>query len=555
MRVRISSATSKQRAWLDNARGRPFPAALTQPPWSLRHSGLTEIVVLNIAKQAGIIDDEMFTSASETSRACTACSVLMRAPLRAFCPAVLVMMAVITTAMAGPLLSIIFTPRQLVLEKAADNAANAKAKTGGRALAPGVAQLVVLVHDTARGSKLLSAAVSTLAPNMRAHLDVAQFSPPGELHTQTEMGTGLLRSPEEVNARGTLKEQLAGVERRGLTSSVTVRTTEDPVADSLMHIRARNPQLVVTDWPQHEDERARLKELVVASPCTVVLWGGYSPNMPSSSGGASPPPPPPGSAAPREGGKDEGMSSRGNGLASLSQALPGATRPLPKPRPTLRELLRNEAAQDELADEVMAKVWHGLATMQAAISARLPAFMRADAAATAGHDEDIDDDEEEGHGGEGHGRVRVKSDSSVVTPHTMAVAAASSLSPKFSKLMVTGWPENDRDCAELVKFLHDVEHECVAKRMSLEARRSVAPGSHNGSYATDAEMMPAIGEDSEVQIVIPGDGNVAGNGVLLCPKPGLPRIASEDNLDSVTTVGPMLSKMLGAALQQQRGEQ
>jgi hypothetical protein len=463
--------------------------------------------------------------------------------------------------MAGPLLSIIFTPRQLVLEKAADNAANAKAKTGGRALAPGVAQLVVLVHDTARGSKLLSAAVSTLAPNMRAHLDVAQFSPPGELHTQTEMGTGLLRSPEEVNARGALKEQLAGVERRGLTSSVTVRTTEDPVADSLMHIRARNPQLVVTDWPQHEDERARLKELVVASPCTVVLWGGYSPNMPSSSGGASPPPPPPpssGSAAPHESGQDEGMSSRGNGLASLSQALPGvAARPLPKPRPTLRELLRNEAAQDELADEVMAKVWHGLATMQAAIAARLPAFMQADAAAAAAaHDEEVDDDEEEGHGGEGHGHgaLRVKSDSSVVTPHTMAVAAASSLSPKFSKLMVTGWPENDRDCAELVKFLHDVEHEFVAKRMSLEARRSIAPGSGNGSYMSDVEMMPAIGEDSEVQIVIPADGSVAGNGVLLRPNPALPRVASEENLDSVTTVGPMLSQMLGAALQQQRGE-
>ena len=357
----------------------------------------------------------------------------------------LVLMAVITTAMAGPLLGLLFSSRQLVLERAADNAASAKVSRGA-------AQLVVLVHDTLSSAKLLNAAVSTLAPNMRAHLDVALFCPPRELHAQTEMGTGLLRSPEEVNARTVLKEQLSAVQRRGMSSSVTVRTTEDPVAEALVHIRARDPQLVVTDWPASEEERTQLKELVVGSPCTVVLWGGYSPTMSHSTGAGSPTP----AAAAHKGLPVEAVvpstSTESNGLASMPSS---RIKQQHKPRPTLLELLRNETAQDEFAEDVMNAIWRGLASAQTAIERRLPAFLQPDAAAAdaarLAREEDFDDDEH----GDTHGAPRVKSDPSVVTPQTMAVAAASSLSPKFSKLMVTGWPDNSEECAELVKFLHD----------------------------------------------------------------------------------------------------
>ena len=453
----------------------------------------------------------------------------------------LVLMAVITTAMAGPLLGLLFNSRQLILERAADNAASAKAK--GAKVSRGAAQLVVLVHDTQSSAKLLNAAVSTLAPNMRAHLDVALFCPPRELHAQTEMGTGLFRSPEEVNARTVLKEQLSAVQRRGMSSSVTVRTTEDPVAEALVHIRARDPQLVVTDWPASEEERTQLKELVVASPCTVVLWGGYSPTMSHGNGAGSPAPAhkglPVDTAGPVSGAES-------NGIASM----PSSRIKQHKPRPTLLELLRNETAQDEFADEFMNAVWRGLASAEAAIERRLPAFLQPDAAAAAAvrqaREEEMDDDEH----GDPHGAPRVKSDPSVVTPQTMAVAAASSLSPKFSKLMVTGWPDNSDECAELVKFLHDVEHEVIAKRQSLDSRRSSTNG---GSYVgSERDVLPVIAEDSnDVQIIIGNDNGSAGAGILLRPKPGLSRNASEENLDSVTTVGPMLSKMLGAALKTQ----
>lgn len=452
----------------------------------------------------------------------------------------LVLMAVITTAMAGPLLSLMFSSSQLVIERAAENAASAAAK--GAKVSRGSAQLVVLVHDTQRSAKLLAAAVSTLAPNMRAHLDVAQFCPPRELHAQTEMGTGLFRSPEELNARTMLKEQLAVVQRRGMSSSVTVRTTEDPVAEALVHIRARDPQLVVTDWPETEEERTQLKELVVESPCTVVLWGGYSPTMNHG-----------GSAAAVDTSHAAGVpaatspsKAEGHGIPSaLSSRLAKPS----KPRPTLMELLRNETAQDEFADEVMARVWHGLASAQTAFERRLPAFLQPDAAAAAAarqaREEELDEEHEE-HDGHG-GPPRVKSDASVVTPSSMAVAAASSLSPKFSKLMVTGWPDNDVECAELVKFLHDVEHEVIAKRQSMD-RRSVGGG--GGSFiGTECDIMPVIAEESnDVQIIIGNDHGSLGAGIMLRPSPGLPRAPSEENLDSVTTVGPMLSKMLGAAL-------
>ncbi len=467
--------------------------------------GLTEIVVLNIAKQAGIIDDIMFT--------------------------MLVCMAIITTAMAGPLLGLIFPQRQLIKERAADMEANAAAK--GKPLNDGVARLVVLVHELQSGAKLLEAAVSTLAPNMRAHLDVAQFSTPGELHSQTEMGTGLLRSPEEVNAKGLLLEQISEVERRGLTSSVTVRTTDEPVMEALVHIHARSPQLVVTDWPVSHEERTRLKELVLASPCTVVLWGGFSPTM---AGGATPLS---GTTSPAEPDALE-PSGSGDTVAVPVQMPPPVTRPPPKPRPTLMQLLRNEDVQDEFFDDLTTRAFAAASHAQAAIAARLPAYFRSDAAALL---EDDEPDEESGHGGSA-ARPGVKHDKSIVTPQTMAVAAASSLSPKFSKLMITGWPANELECAALIKFLHEVEHEVVAQRLSLESRRQPERG---GSWVPP-EALPAIGEESLAELQERTPRSASGDKAN-----GKHARGGSEDMDSATTVGPMLGKVLGAALQHNVG--
>lgn len=84
-----------------------------------------------------------------------------------------------------------------------------------------------------------------------------------------------------------LRDAASKVRRRYLTSTVTVRVIpreEDRLPETLMHIQAAAPQLVVTDWPRGEEERAMLRTLVVEAPCTVVLWGGYSPNAPQDLG-------------------------------------------------------------------------------------------------------------------------------------------------------------------------------------------------------------------------------------------------------------------------------
>lgn len=99
-----------------------------------------------------------------------------------------------------------------------------------------------------------------------------------------------------------LRDAVSRVRRRYLTSTVTVRVVaraEERLPETQLHIQAAAPQLVVTDWPNGEEERAMLRTLVVNAPCTVVLWGGYSPSAPpelarspTGLGGADAPPPP-----------------------------------------------------------------------------------------------------------------------------------------------------------------------------------------------------------------------------------------------------------------------
>jgi len=483
--------------------------------------GLTEIVVLNIAKQANIIDDEVFT--------------------------MLVLMAVLTTAIAGPLLTLIF-PQHILVEEKAKEHAQVRSIAGGSKRSKGVAQLVVIVHDCAHAAKLLTAAVATLAPNMRAHLDVAQFFPPGELHSATELGTGMLESPEELQARIVLNEQCSAVARRGLSSSVTVTTTQDVVAEALWHIRSRNPQIVVTDWPALDEERARLKEMVVQSPCTVVLWGGYSPVM--VTGGD-----------PSAGLSCDAINTKPHALkgeqspvsATVDAAKPeGPVKPMG--RSLLMKLLRDEKAQDDFSDALMASVFARMAAVSEAVQRHLPPSLR---------HADLKDDDDDEHEHGGMSSSRVNPDSSVVTPRSMAVAAAASLSPKFSQLLITGWPESEAKCAELMHFLHEVAHEVEAARASMETRRTsvetrrASAKSPTASFADRTDgvspfVMSSISEDAtdpDMRVV----AELRSSTVLLRPGLGtsISRETSVENLDSVTTAEPMLGITLSNALNAQ----
>jgi len=394
--------------------------------------GLTEIVVLNIAKDAGILDDEVFT--------------------------LLVLMAVITTAATGPLLRLIFPPSALIREHEAAIAATAEGRS--TPAEDGAARLVVLPHDIASTPRLLSAAVATLAPGMRAHVSVARFSSPADVEQRTEMGTGLLLTQEEQRAKEALEAQLADIARPNLSSAVTSITTENMLGDTIVHLRAVAPQLVVTDWPASAEERQKLRALVAASPCTVVVWGG---------GGAA--------GAPAE------RSAPDKPVADVSEA---STAPQqPRWRFALA-LLHRESAQDAFVDAASKK-------LQAALDAaclRLPPWMR------FCWRPDDDDDGAEAAAGElatapSSPRVISAESAGVVTAQTMAVAAASSLSPKFSKLIVTGWPAAERERAELVSFVHDVERDA-----STAMRRASRQASHLNLRRS------ASGPDVAVQLTV-----------------------------------------------------
>jgi hypothetical protein len=387
--------------------------------------GLTEIVVLNIAKDAGLLDDEVFT--------------------------LLVLMAIITTASTGPLIRLVFPPAALIREHEAAIAATAEER--GAPADDGAARLVVLPHDVANTPRLLSAAVATLTPGMRAHVSVARFSTPADVEQRTEMGTGLLVTPEELRAKDALQEQLAAVARPNLSSAVTSITTDNMLGDTITHLRAVAPQLVVTDWPASQEERHKLRALVATSPCTVVVWGG--------------------------GGAAEHKSPE---KPSTNAPEPVAEEaPVPRWRAALA-LLHRESAQDAFVDAASKK----LSRMLDAMCARLPPFMRCRS------NDDEDGDAEPQSAPETAGpRVTSAEDAGLVTPQMMAVAAASSLSPKFGKLIVTGWPYGERERAELVSFVHDVERDATTA-----LRRASRQASHMGMRRSTS------GPDVAVQLTV-----------------------------------------------------
>ena len=362
--------------------------------------------------------------------------------------------AVITTAATGPLIRLIFPPAALIREHEAAIAA----KGSGAPADDGAARLVVLPHDVANTPRLLSAAVATLAPGMRALVSVARFSTPADVEQRTEMGTGLLVTPEELRAKDALQEQLAAVARPNLSGAVTSITTDNMLGDTITHLRAVAPQLVVTDWPVSQEERQKLRALVAASPCTVVVWGG--------------------------GGAVQHKSPEKPATAVAEPVLEEAA--VPRWRLALA-LLHRESAQDAFVDAASKK----LSRMLDAVCARLPPFLRC-----RSDDDDEDGDAEPQSAPESAApRVTSAEDAGLVTPQMMAVAAASSLSPKFGKLIVTGWPYGERERAELVSFVHDVERDATTAM-----RRASRQASHMGMRRSTS------GPDVAVQLMVKPPG-------------------------------------------------
>jgi Kef-type K+ transport system membrane component KefB len=158
--------------------------------------GLTELVILNIGVQLGVLDTEMFT--------------------------LLVIMAVVTTVMTSPLLRVIYPPRVL----ARDIAAAEKAELGLVDAYTVVVAVDDLVHDQAL-VHLACDLVGRESPAQVVLVRVVRRTTP-----KPEVASGLGADLGLIAAAGLeLRDFARLVEARGIKASVASRLSEDPWAD------------------------------------------------------------------------------------------------------------------------------------------------------------------------------------------------------------------------------------------------------------------------------------------------------------------------------------
>ena len=158
--------------------------------------GLTELVILSIGRQLGVLDDRVFT--------------------------LLVVMAVVTTVMTSPLLTVVY-PRR-VLQR--DIAAAERAAMG---LADAYTVLVV-VDDPRRDAALVQLACDLLGPERPAQLVLTRVL--RRSRPRPEVATGLGADLALLAAAGDELRQLArAVEARGIPASVASRFTDAPGDD------------------------------------------------------------------------------------------------------------------------------------------------------------------------------------------------------------------------------------------------------------------------------------------------------------------------------------
>jgi hypothetical protein len=158
--------------------------------------GLTELVILTIGVQLGVLDGEMFT--------------------------LLVIMAVVTTVMTSPLLRLVYPPR--VLER--DIAAAEKLALG---LVDAYTVLVV-IEDPARDQALVHLACDLLGRESPAQLVLTRVVK--RTTPKPEVASGLGADLALIASAGIELRELAHLaEARGVKASVASRFSDDPWTD------------------------------------------------------------------------------------------------------------------------------------------------------------------------------------------------------------------------------------------------------------------------------------------------------------------------------------
>ncbi len=188
------------------------------PPWQARSlgilmntRGLTELVILNVGRELELIGDDLFT--------------------------MLVIMALVTTMMTGPLLRRTYPDKRV----ARDIADAERAALGGDAAAY---RALVVADPQADNLDRLEVALALVDGQRPAEVVVASLQP--QQSRRLDVGSGLT---DELAAITESMERLERLVRRGAEVDVPVkissRLSSDPAGDLLALIDAVEPQMIV----------------------------------------------------------------------------------------------------------------------------------------------------------------------------------------------------------------------------------------------------------------------------------------------------------------------
>jgi Kef-type K+ transport system membrane component KefB len=194
--------------------------------------GLTELVILNVGLTKGLIGPDVFT--------------------------MLVVMALVTTMMTGPLLRLTYPERRVARDVA-------EAERAALGLEPVGLRVLIVEADAATTLRRFDVALDLIADERPAEIVLSSIQPFGS--TRLEVGSGL---SEELAAMTESMSRLEQLVHRGAQEDVSVnvvtRFSTDIAADLLAQIEAIRPRVVLLGA---EDDVAD----VVASeaPCQVAM--------------------------------------------------------------------------------------------------------------------------------------------------------------------------------------------------------------------------------------------------------------------------------------------
>ncbi|WP_162891271.1 cation:proton antiporter [Aeromicrobium sp. A1-2] len=192
--------------------------------------GLTELVILTIGKESGVLDDRLFT--------------------------VMVLMAIITTVMTEPLLRLFYSDRLVAREIALAEREELGLSADYR---------VVTVVNESQPEQMVDLGVALLGDEASSQLVISRFDPP--VH-QVEVGSGLA---SELAAVAASFEHMQGLERRATASgaSAVVRSQFSGAvsADLDTQVRAADADAVVISTTDAD----LAHDMLETADCAVIL--------------------------------------------------------------------------------------------------------------------------------------------------------------------------------------------------------------------------------------------------------------------------------------------